>query len=370
MLCHCERIGRMMVEYTFSERVTRYHCVRPILGRVGCGRKACYGLPSCLVLIWVGWSCTVRAYELEDLFATTSHDFGSVARGGDVAHRFELRNTTPDTLKITSVRSSCDCASVEVSTKSIPPGGTCDVDVQMDTRSYVGRRSATVTLTFDGTTAREVQLRLSAYIRSDIEVLEGALQFGQVEGGKKAERRLVIAVRRGGCQINGLTTDSRYFESSWKEIGRSESGHRYEVVLRLRRSAPAGVFRIPVEVSVTDRRVKRLVLLADGEISGPLSVCEHLILGTVAPGATQSCNLVIRGREAFEISRISCEDHRFSFQQVRTGSEGKVHVVRVSFRADPNDRRGTFEREVTIEAKMASGASSCRVRISGVVRVK
>ncbi len=314
--------------------------------------------------------CIANAYELEQLFAATRHDFGSVAQGGNVSHRFELRNTTSQTLKISNVESSCHCAAVELSTREIAPGETCHINAELDTRKYAGRRSATVTLGFDEPAGREVQLHLSAYIRSDIEIKEGSSRFGRVESGRRAKRRFLIVVRRPGCRLVGITTDDRFFDASIEELGQRAGAAQYRVTLRLKASAPVGTFHLPVELSVSDRRVKRLVLLADGEIAGPLSASEHLILGAVSPGGEESCNLVVRGREPFRITNVICQDSRFEFAFDKAAEPKKVHIVGVSFRSSDDDTSGTFEREVMIEGQMASGESSCRVRISGVVRVE
>ena len=45
----------------------------------------------------------------KDMFETTKHDFGTVARGAKAEFRFELTNRYLEDVHIAGVRSSCGC---------------------------------------------------------------------------------------------------------------------------------------------------------------------------------------------------------------------------------------------------------------------
>src|SRR5947209_8342995 len=68
----------------------------------------------------------------------TSHDFGSVARGAQLFHRFPMTNIYAVRLDITNVQTSCGCATVTPSKQSLEPRETAYIDVLMDGRRFTG----------------------------------------------------------------------------------------------------------------------------------------------------------------------------------------------------------------------------------------
>ena len=68
-----------------------------------------------------------------------------------------------------------------------------EILVTVDTRGFLGRKDATITVVFDQPYAAEVQLHVHTYIRSDIVVQPGAVSFGSVMQGAGASRSLTIS---------------------------------------------------------------------------------------------------------------------------------------------------------------------------------
>ena len=318
----------------------------------------------------VGPSDATTPADLRALFADTTHDFGSVAKGASIEHVFQSRNTTHETIEIAGVKSSCECAGVTLSTKTVHPGETAHIAARLDTKSYSGRRSVTITVSIDRPRRQEILLRFSAYIRSDFEITPAGFFFGTVDGGSKVVREATVIVRRPNCRITGVSADSRYFECRVKSIDSPLGTRKYTIIVRAKETAPLGVFRIPVELHLSDRRVRRLVVLAEGRITGPISTSEHILLGAVPPGGRHKANLVIRGRRPFRVLSVSCSDKRFTFECPDQGDLKRVHVVRVTFTALDASPKGTFEQEVTVVAESGDGKHVCRSLVSGVVRVE
>ena len=50
----------------------------------------------------------------QKMFATTSHDFGTIAAGAKAEYAFRFKNQVVPDVHVASVRSSCGCASVRV----------------------------------------------------------------------------------------------------------------------------------------------------------------------------------------------------------------------------------------------------------------
>ena len=65
------------------------------------------------------------------LSSTNPHefDFGKISPGECVTHKFLLKNTCEDTLKVKGVYSSCECTEGAVSSRIIPPGAGYNLEV-------------------------------------------------------------------------------------------------------------------------------------------------------------------------------------------------------------------------------------------------
>ena len=109
------------------------------------------------------------------MFEATNHDFESVARGSKVQHRFVFTNLYKEDVHISSVRSSCGCTTAEFTDRPLKTYEKGEVIATLNTRSYSGQRSATLTVTFDQPFYAEVQLLVTGFVRTDV-VLDPPLQ--------------------------------------------------------------------------------------------------------------------------------------------------------------------------------------------------
>src|SRR3954447_17936964 len=55
----------------------------------------------------------------QKMFATTKHDFGTVARGAKAEFEFELENVFKEDIHIASVSSSCGCTSPSITKETL-----------------------------------------------------------------------------------------------------------------------------------------------------------------------------------------------------------------------------------------------------------
>jgi hypothetical protein len=78
-------------------------------------------------------------------------DFGKVAPGRRLTHRFELTNSGKEPIRLVSMRSSCACITAEDLTgRTIPPGQGITLPVTLATGEKEGRRSGTVRISYRG----------------------------------------------------------------------------------------------------------------------------------------------------------------------------------------------------------------------------
>lgn len=79
------------------------------------------------------------------VFKSTTHDFGTIERGGDGSYVFEFRNDGKAPLVVTNVRSSCGCTVPKWSKKPVPKKKKGAIKVKYDT-NRMGSFSKTITV--------------------------------------------------------------------------------------------------------------------------------------------------------------------------------------------------------------------------------
>jgi hypothetical protein len=329
---------------------------------MACGRR----LAAVLLALATGSAVGQGQEWARKMFDQTTHDFGVVARGAKVEHRFVVENVYEEDAHIKSVSSSCVCSTPQVSQKLLKTWEKAEILVTVDTRGFLGRKDATIKVEFDQPFAGEVQLHVHAYIRSDVVVRPGVVSFGSVLQGAGARQDLVVSYAgRDDWRIVRVESASPFLQAQAVESKRSPGLVDYNLSVQLKPDAPAGYIRDPL-VLVTndyDARVARVPVAVEGLVVSALSVRPSpLLMGATEAGRPVTRNLVVQGRAPFRILSATASDERF---QCKLPTDAKAaHVLPVTFRPDgPNVPPGDVRAKIRVETDLA-GASPIEVGVS------
>jgi hypothetical protein len=312
------------------------------------------GLANCIAVagLWLVASPAPAQDWARAMFNHTSHDFGVVARGAKAEYRFTIENIYEEDVNITSVSSSCGCSTPRLSRKHLKTWEKAELLVTVDTRAFLGRKDATITVVFDQPFPAEVQLHVHTYIRSDIVVQPGAVLFGSVMQGAGASQVLLINYAgRDDWRISRVECANPAIEATVAETNRAPGSVGYRLSVKLKPDAPPGYVRDQL-ILVTndyDARAARVPVAVEGLVIAALSVRPSpLMMGVAEIGRPVTRNLVVQGRAPFRVMGIYPSDKRF---QCKVPGDAKlVHVVPVTFLAD--------------DAKSPSGVVDAKIRIT------
>ena len=126
------------------------------------------------------------------MFQTTSHDFGVVARGQKAEYAFVFENLYVETIHIAGVHASCSCTTPEVKNSTLKTHDTGIILAKFNTSTFRGAHGATLTVTIDKPFFAEVQLQVRGYIRSDVELAPGSVDFGEIEQGHPYDQDIMV----------------------------------------------------------------------------------------------------------------------------------------------------------------------------------
>ncbi|MEE3367800.1 MAG: DUF1573 domain-containing protein [Planctomycetota bacterium] len=311
-----------------------------------------------LVLLWLG-CLTLPSYGqswARKMFATNAHDFGVVARGAKAEFAFVLTNHYQEEVHIAGVRTTCGCTTPRITTKTLKSLEQGAIIASYNTRSFSGARSATITVLIDRPYRAEVQLQVTGFIRGDVVLQPGLVDFGEVDQGTSARRAVeILYAGRKNWEITKVRTGNPYLKVAIHETLRRSGRVAYELAVELQPSAPSGYLRDTLILETNDREQRGIPLLVEGKVLSPLVVSPGtLFLGDLEPRAMTSAKLVVRGKEPFAIKRIHCPHDGFAFAY--SSQKKRLHLVRVTFQA--REQAGRVSEEIQIESDLEGGANT------------
>ena len=122
----------------------------------------------------------------------TEFDFGTVAQGEAVRHNFVFTNTGDMPLQVEKVRSSCGCTAALVSTGTLQPGDSGELQTRFDSSRFRGEVSKTVYLYTNDPLVPVAQLIVKGQVRELLTLAPRQVQFGQVLNGQTVEARVTV----------------------------------------------------------------------------------------------------------------------------------------------------------------------------------
>ena len=310
---------------------------------------------GCFVLLWAGQTVSAQPWA-NKMFETTAHDFGVVARNSKQQFQFKIKNIYLEDVHIARVRSSCGCTSPIIEKRTLKTYESGAITAVYNTNSFLGSKNATITVTIDKPYYAEVQLSIQGFIRSDVVVNPGSVQFGEVAQGSVVEKPLnILYAGRNTWRITDVRSAYPHFEVELNEQERGTTRVSYTMVVRLKKDAPVGYIQDELTIVTDDPKNKTISLAVQGRIIAPLTVSPAtLILGPVEAGAEVAKKLVVRGNVPFRITKITCNDQCLKIDLPDEAK--KLHLLPVQFTAGEEAKK--MVENITIHTDLPGQATA------------
>ncbi len=318
-------------------------------------------LPTVAVVLILSVSQAAGQEWARKMFDTLDHDFETVARGSDTEFKFRVKNIYKEDVHIESVRSSCGCTNPSIENDSLATYEEGYIVAKFNTRTFTGLHSATLTVTFDKPYQAQVQLRVHGNIRGDVVFEPGSATFDAVDQGTLNEKQVTVRYAgRSGWKINDVVVASdasEHFEVELKETERVGGRVVYNLLVRLKETAPAGYLKDQLVLVTNDDRNPRIPLDVEGRIVPAISVApENLVFGELKQGAKMAKKIVVRGKQPFSITGITGGDGSLGFGYGQ--GEQTTHIVDVTLHAP--SQSGRYKQTIAIETSLgASFSANC-----------
>jgi hypothetical protein len=295
-------------------------------------RRACVLLASWMLLAagrapaqdWVG-----------TVFPERAKDLGTVARGSKVRHTFRVINTTNQDIRILNWRTKCGCTEVRVGAKDIPPGTQTVVEAVLDTTKFQGYKASGLTLVLEKPSFLEIDLDLTCFIRGDVTLTPGAVDFGVVARTARPTATLNLSYAGGqpDWQVNRMETVSPAVTATLQELSRSEGAVQYQILATLNPSAPPGFFKDELTLLTNDPASPRIPISVSAHVQAGVTVSPSIInLGHLPPGAVIKKVVLVRSAQPFRVTELKARKGDVAAASPADASK-PIHTLNVTIKA-------------------------------------
>jgi hypothetical protein len=301
----------------------------------------------------LGLSPTARAGAsdwISLVFPERSHDFGNVARGSKVRHAFPVVNRSNSEVHIAEWKPKCGCTDVKVGARSIPPGTQTTIEATIDTTRFQNRKDSGLVLVLDRPNYVEIELNLTCFIRPDVNLAPGQIDFGTVRRTEKlpsATLTLTYSGGRPGWEIAEMKTQSAKVKAVAERSNRSVGGLvQWTVSATLQPGITNGHFKDEITVITNDTPPQVIPISVVALVQSAVSVTPSIInFGPIRAG--QSVNKIVHVRSSAPFSITKLEGDRTELRAVEpTPSSQPGHTVQVTINAPATP--GPFYGVVTV----------------------
>ena len=331
---------------------------------------------SCLV-VFIATSAFAQndPYWAEKMLDRKDFKFGSVAKGADAALRLTVKNIYKQDIQITNLGTGCSCVKwdekrdeVPFSPIVVPSGKEVVLTLRLDTIRYDGERKSVAKLSlFEPTqnSRKDLELPVEAYIRKDIVLAPGSVNFGAVDLGKGAEQRVAINYAgRSDWTITQAKTGNTHLTAKIEQKSRGNGLVNYELIVTLKPEAPLGGLRDQITLVTDDANNPQIPVLVEAKVEADIVVAD-LQFGSVTAGQTKTMNVILRGRKPIKIEKIERTKADESFKVKSPQATATVHSLPLTF--TPPNEPGPFEEEffITISGREQPITFKAKGRIVG-----
>ena len=323
---------------------------------------------QCLVSIGVFITASSGLYAQDSEWARAMIDkdqlrinYKSVAKGQDVYFKIRVNNIYPEDIQINGLSTSCGCLSWDENRPGpngtvvlpaailIPSGQSRSVTLRLDTIRHHGEKRGTygtITL-FDPTknVLGTATIFAEGYIRTDVVLQPGSVNFGSVDPNKGAEQRLTINYAgRNNWTLTSAKFNSPHLSAEIVEKSRGNGLVNYDLIVRLNSTAPIGLLRDQMMLVTDDANNPQIPVQVEGKIE-PEIVVTDANFGTLIPGKPKEVQVIVRytkvPAKAFKIEKCERTEQDSSIKVKKSDGLKPLHQISLTF--TPPNKPGLFE---------------------------
>lgn len=270
------------------------------------------------------------------VFPNKTHDFGTVAKGSKLRHSFKVVNSTDKEIHISGYRTKCGCTEVKIGADTIPPGTQTTIEATLDTTKFQGVKASGLTLIVDRPNFTEVDLNMNCFIRGDVLLTPGQVDFGLVNRVDTPTQQLSLQYLGGNpdFKIIGSQHISPRLKVKVSEQSRGGGQAVYQVSASLTADSKIGFYKDQVTLKTNDPASPEIPIFVTATIQGMLSATPSVMnLGTVAKGASVQKTVIVKSDKPFKLTETKAAKGGVTATANPASANQAVQTLTITYKA-------------------------------------
>ena len=258
------------------------------------------------LLVWFAL-CFVSSAAISQIhFSSRSHDFADVYRGQILKHRFTFENTSQKPLSIQGIHTACGCTAVETDEGRVyQSGDTGYIDITFDTSEFEGKISKTITVMTNSKAIPDKILKISAFIKSEIEASPPIADFGEIDFQSTPEIKINIKkLTNPAPVVQSIEFNKKLINA---QISQNEKGEQ-ELVVQVIPGEFRGFIRESIIIKNDSKFLPELVIPVRGAVVGSITYNPHYLeFGAIEKESKTNRSITINSKADINIMGFSSE---------------------------------------------------------------
>ncbi|MEI7923494.1 MAG: DUF1573 domain-containing protein [Planctomycetota bacterium] len=270
------------------------------------------------------------------VFPDKTYDFGTVAKGSKLRHSFKVVNSTDKEIHISGYRTKCGCTEVKIGADTIPPGTQTTIEATLDTTKFQGVKASGLTLIVDRPSFTEIDLNMNCFIRGDVLLTPGQVDFGQVTRTDGPSQVLTFQYLGGNpdFKITGSHHISPRLKVRVTEQNRSVGQVNYQLNATLTADSKLGFYKDQITLKTNDPASPEIPIFVTAQIQGLLTASPSVLnLGTVAKGASVQKTVIIKSDKPFKLTETKSSKGEVSAKPNSATANQSVQTLTITYKA-------------------------------------
>lgn len=292
-------------------------------------------------------------------------NYKSVAKGQDVYFRIRVTNIYKEEMQITGLATSCGCISWDENTVPgptgalvlpapivIPSGQERTVTLRLDTIRHHGeQKNKRGIITFFEPSNGQIgtaTILAEGYIRTDVVLQPGSINFGAVDPEKGAEQRVTVNYAgRNDWRLVSAKCNSPLIATEIVEKSRANGLVNYELIVRLKEKATIGVIRDQLILVTDDLNNPQIPVQVDARVEPDIIVTDADFGDDLIPGKPKEIRVIVRSTKlpakSFKIEKFERTKQEETIKVKKSDESKPFHQLSLTF--TPPNEPGRFEEE-------------------------
>ncbi len=299
-------------------------------------------LRTLTLLIVFGTCCAAQDSSLRGpmiQFPAKGWDFGTITRGRQLRHTFELKNTGDQDLVISYAQVTCGCLKLKLDRKILPPGESSVLRIFLDSNRQEGHIKKHIRIQSNAKNQSHVLIPVEGTINPVYRLEYPNLDLGAREQHESIVKEMrIFALPNRWPEISSIEFRGTSIKITTKRFGTPTKAHGIIVSVTARANQKPGRQSIPVRINLKNDLVDAIRFLVLGVVIGDLRIePKKLTLPPQEKTKTSQTTLTMTSgsQKPFKILKATCHDNRVSIQ-FTAGKSETSHPLLITF--DPKNR--------------------------------